>query len=410
MKRGHLSDFFDGVSVKLLSSVEVDQAVSNQHEFNGSVALQKLFGAGDRREIPTRFIWIGQEQEASESEEGFLSWYDARRAHPTRTEYRLYYPSNSVTAMMREKDALILATLRDQSVMLIITPSESTMFSQLAWLFDFNRDPQTSFDYKPVSGSSTAELDFAAKTILDELGVDSSDQESALISALIEPFGTDMPRPEILSSLARESVGLEIGIEDPDAALLLWMERETQIFRGIERRIVAERIANGFGSPGQEDVDGFVKFSLSVQNRRKARAGLALESHIEAALKANGVRYSRGAITENGNKPDFLFPSSEAYSDSRYPAEFLLMLGAKSTVKERWRQVLSEAERISEKHLLTLEPSISEGQTDEMRAKQLQLVVPSGLHGTYKPHQAQWLMTFDDFLSLAKARESGRRM
>ena len=42
------------------------------------------------------------------------------------------------------------------------------------------------------------------------------------------------------------------------------------------------------------------------------------------------------------------------------------MLGAKSTCKDRWRQVLAEDEKISRKHLLTLEPGISEPQTHQM--------------------------------------------
>src|SRR3546814_4083496 len=75
---------------------------------------------------------------------------------------------------------------------------------------------------------------------------------------------------------------------------------------------------------------------------------------------ALGVQYARGAETENKNKPDFLFPGPQAYHDDLFPRERLTMLGAKSTLKDRWRQVLSEAEKINEKHLLTLSPGISE--------------------------------------------------
>jgi len=79
------------------------------------------------------------------------------------------------------------------------------------------------------------------------------------------------------------------------------------------------------------------------------------------------------------------------------------MLGAKSTLKERWRQVLSEAARIKRKHLLTLEPGISEAQTTEMEAKSLQLVLPRDLHRTYKPAQQAWLLGVDDFLGLVRS-------
>lgn len=80
------------------------------------------------------------------------------------------------------------------------------------------------------------------------------------------------------------------------------------------------------------------------------------------------------------------------------------MLGAKSTCKDRWRQVLSEANRIDHKHLLTVEPGISENQTEEMKIKNLQLVVPTSLHSTYRPTQQQWLLNVDGFIKLVKSR------
>jgi len=81
------------------------------------------------------------------------------------------------------------------------------------------------------------------------------------------------------------------------------------------------------------------------------------------------------------------------------------MLGAKSTCKDRWRQVLSEADRISRKHLLTLEPSISTNQTDEMIAKNLQLVVPQPIHETYTEEQRVWLFDVDQFIDEVKEKQ-----
>lgn len=130
------------------------------------------------------------------------------------------------------------------------------------------------------------------------------------------------------------------------------------MFRRLERRIVADRLTSGFMNGANADVDGFLSFSLSVQNRRKSRAGRALENHLEALFAANGLRFARGAQTENHNRPDFLFPGQAEYRDPGFPSSQLTMLGAKSTLKDRWRQVLSEAERIETKHLLTLVPSI----------------------------------------------------
>jgi len=82
------------------------------------------------------------------------------------------------------------------------------------------------------------------------------------------------------------------------------------------------------------------------------------------------------------------------------------MLGVKTTCKDRWRQVLTEAERIPRKHLCTLEPSISEAQTTEMISHQLQLVVPASIVSTYNSKQQPWLMTVSDFISLARERQN----
>jgi len=82
------------------------------------------------------------------------------------------------------------------------------------------------------------------------------------------------------------------------------------------------------------------------------------------------------------------------------------MLAAKTSCKDRWRQVLAEADRIGEKHLLTLEPGISLGQTNEMRKERLQLVVPKSIHETYLDTQRFELMAVQDFIVLAKGRQT----
>ena len=100
-----------------------------------------------------------------------------------------------------------------------------------------------------------------------------------------------------------------------------------------------------------------------------------------------------------------LFPSEDRYHDPSFPSEGLTLLGAKTTCKDRWRQVLSEADRINVKHLVTLEPSISVRQTNDMRDKGLQLVVPTPLHTTYKASQREWLWSVTEFFSLVEERE-----
>lgn len=404
MQRGHLSDYFDGVVVKQLSVVETTPTASHQHEFNGSIALRRLLGDDDRLNMPTRFIRIDDETGAV-SADGVISWYDARRRHPTRTEYRLYYKGNEVTGTMQPGDSFFLALDKQGRALIILTSEGSTTQNQLMWLFGLERKAHHSFTYQAINPGQSAELNFIARYILDELGIEASEPEAAVLDRLIAPFGLTFPRTREFSDLARNSLPEVSALDDPDMALVAWMDREEQLFRRLERRIVAARIEAGFRDADGADVDGFIAFTLSVQNRRKARVGQALENHLEAVLLAHGIRYARGAETENRNKPDFLFPGQAEYRDPAFPADRLTMLGAKSTVKDRWRQVLSEAARIEAKHLLTLEPGISENQTDEMRAKSLQLVIPHSLHQTYRPQQQPWLIDFRSFLNFLRSRQ-----
>ena len=148
-----------------------------------------------------------------------------------------------------------------------------------------------------------------------------------------------------------------------------------------------------------------MKIAQSAFQRRKSRAGNALENHLEAIFKLHGVTYSRTAVTERKLKPDFIFPDIKRYHDQSFPSAKLTMLASKTTSKDRWRQILNEAARISIKHLITLEPSISENQTAEMRSEQVQLVIPAPLHDTYTTEQRSWLLDVSGFVDLVKARQ-----
>ena len=67
--------------------------------------------------------------------------------------------------------------------------------------------------------------------------------------------------------------------------------------------------------------------------------------------------------------------------------------------------MLSEANRIESKHLLTLEPAISKDQTDEMKSELLQLVVPRPIFDSYTQEQKEWLVDVKGFLTFVKGRQ-----
>ncbi|MGH2361830.1 MAG: type II restriction endonuclease, partial [bacterium] len=381
MRPGHLSQYFDGVALKRLSAVEVSPDASNQHEFNGVTALRAVLG-DERRTFDARFLYLSDIEERSAIADASVTWYDARERHPSRSEHRLYFPTTSVSELAREGDLFVLAKRHEGPLLVAIAQAGSSAERQLVWLFQAPETSQT-FSAKTVTGPSDTELGVAARFILDSLGIDVVESDDAMLAAVLKRFPPGFPTTRQFSSYARDSLTGVSSLDDPDIALLAWMDREEKLFRLLERHLVKDRLRAGFG----DDVDGFIDFSLGVQNRRKSRAGHALENHLEQIFIQHHVRYARGEVTENRNKPDFLFPGIVEYRNAAFPSASLTMLGAKSTCKDRWRQVLAEAARIQEKHLLTLEPGISENQTAEMQVHKLRLVVPAGLHNTYTEAQ-----------------------
>lgn len=405
MRYGYLSQFFTGVAAKRLRAVEADPAKSNQHEFNGVKELKELLGEDPFNRRPATFIWLGGENEGA-SEEAYLTWYDSRLGKPRAAEWRLYFPPNAVMELASAGDLLIVARRReDDGLLVVVTPSGSTVENQLAWLFGLDGGLGEAFRFESIGEDIDRELDFTVRYILEEIGVEFEEPEAARLDALLACFGDIFPATRAFSAFARDTLPGVQPLDDPDAALMAWLTHEEALFRRLERRIVSFRLGTGFSVDGAADVDGFLKFSLSVQNRRKSRMGLSLENHLEAVFGAHGLRYARGARTEQRAMPDFLFPGAAEYHDPGFPSGRLTMLGAKSTCKDRWRQVLTEAARIPDKHLLTIEPGISRNQTAEMRASRLQLVVPRPLHVTYGPEQTAWLMDVGGFIGLLHQRQ-----
>lgn len=404
MKRGQLRDYFAGAGVKRLTAVDAEPGKSNQHEIGTTRDMRQQFlGELQHQRFEVIYVWLGEDQDGF-SVEGNATHYDARERKPRAAEWRLYYPSNPVTEAMRERDTLFLAMTNDRLLYFIVVPQGSTSERQLSWLFDLHPTGRT-FVSREVAGDEP-ELDFAARFILDEIGIEFEEPDADRLDSIIDRFGGEFPKTVEFSDLARLTLPEVRAEDDADLALVTWLSHEEALFRRLERRVVTARVDAGFlDRDGTTDVDSFIRFSLSVQNRRKSRMGRSLEHHLEAVFRAHDIAYVRGVTTENNQRPDFLFPSEEAYrSAPSCGHSCLTMLGAKSTCKDRWRQVLVEATKIPRKHLLTLEPGISVPQTTQMKNCNLQLVVPQSIQITYTDTQRAWLWSLEDFIRDVAAR------
>ncbi len=405
MKRGYLSEYFEGVAIKRLSAVEADETRSNQHEYNATKSMLAFMGRPtEATRLETRFIYLNDEDDEPVVEHAFLTLYDSRENQPHRSaEYRFYFPTTQVSQLAGENDLLLIAKRRDGGLLVIIAENGSSAASQIEWLFGFSDDDYPQFSVRAGLENEQDRVGFAATFILESIGIVVEPRADTYLDVMLSRFNGSFPKTAAFSAFARETLDDVDPRVDPDAALMAWMEREETLFRTLERYLISERLSEGFSA---ENVDDFLLFSLSVQNRRKSRVGLALENHIAMVFDLLAIRYKRAAITENKSKPDFLLPGQREYHDTGFNPMQLTMLAVKSTCKERWRQVLAEADRIQEKHLLTMETAISTNQTTEMQSKRLQLVVPRALHETYSEAQRGWLLDVRAFSQLALQRQS----
>jgi len=401
MKTANLSEYFAAVAAKRLSAVETQPQASNQHEFNGVNELRQMFGS-EKQKFPATFIHLGDDEEITE--EGFVTWYDARERHATRTEYRLYYNTTAASGLLSPGDLLVIARTTAGRLLVITVEGRSTTENQILWLFGLP-SPEGAFQIRELGGEKER-IGLIKGMILETVGIEIETEDESLLEQLLKRYGTVFPPTAEFSWFARETTKDVGELEDPDSALMSWMEQEETLFRTLERHIVSARLKQGFGKESP-DVDAFISFSLSVQNRRKSRVGYALENHLEHIIRRHELRYARGKETENHSRPDFVFPGIDEYRDTAFPTERLSLLGVKSTCKDRWRQVLAEGGRIDRKHLLTLEAGISESQTAQMQASLLALVVPVPIQVSYNAGQRDWLLSVRDFLNIVKERQAG---
>ncbi len=183
----------------------------------------------------------------------------------------------------------------------------------------------------------------------------------------------------------------------PDLRLMRRRACEFEMYQSVEEAIELPLIRAGFTT-----IDGFIARAQTILQRRKSRSGRSLELHARQIFTeeklVEGSDFSHQPVSEPGKSPDFLFPSQAAYQDPSFPAANLRMLAVKTTVKDRWRQILNEANRIPEKHLLTLQEGVSETQFKEMVDAKVRLVVPQPVIDkfprTIQPH----IQTLESFI------------
>lgn len=232
-------------------------------------------------------------------------------------------------------------------------------------------------------------------------------REKLVLGEYAKNFGGNFPSSVEMSKAARMiydavSVAKVDSVKRPDDALVGWVREEYNLFQALENELYSCVLKQGFRT-----VDEFVELANKVLNRRKSRAGKSLEHHLAALFLNNEVKFAEQVVTEGNKKPDFIFPSGEAYHDLTFPTYKLTMLAAKTTCKDRWRQILNEADRLKDdkKYLCTLQQGISVAQMNEMRDEGVVLVVPKPHISAYSKEVQDRIWTVQKFISYVKERE-----
>lgn len=220
------------------------------------------------------------------------------------------------------------------------------------------------------------------------------------LEALLAEYA-DLPEPASIAAEARAQWLSTHGISvfDPwtiaapgDAIMEISRDIEFRLYRGHElRRRAVELVALLAGT--DDLVTAVVKrfpeidrVFLSASQQRKTRAGRSFEHHISASLSAGGIRFTEQAVT-GGRRPDFVMPDLRTLNDRKRAHTDALVLAAKTTLRERWKQVSSE--RLNcEVFLATVDDRVAATSIREMAEAKIRLVVPEGLKNSKEAHYA----------------------
>jgi len=260
-----------------------------------------------------------------------------------------------------------------------------------AYVIQGDEDIESFFSILGIGPEQTNDLLRSARSPDDVL--------DGLFRGFISVLEVDFPESAVISEKAREffnaaNRGRRL---DSDSLLIGWLETEYSLFKAIEADRYRDLLSRPFSS-----VDELVECANTVLNRRKSRAGKSLENHLAEIFRRKDLPFESQVQTEGKKRPDFIFPGGWAYHDPAYPENRLVFLGAKTTCKDRWRQILNEADRIEVKHLFTLQQGISENQLAEMYHYRVTLVVPRQYIDSFPKSYRTRILSLEKFIETTK--------
>lgn len=371
------------LAAKLLSAVEVDPSASNQHEFNAGRLRKALAFPPAHTSASLDLIYLGAEGDEPEFETCRFTLYDSREDKPRPAEYRLYFDSTELQLKANEGDILVLIRPSDAPDLTgIVLPPSSGLGSEIRAILG-----RQGVDLRQLFTEISVLL---SRTELAQLLSLSSDPQripdrDTFLNASSAGFVADavslglVPRSRTMALEAASVVKrLLRGPQNPDEQLYWALVAETALFQSIEEQI-GQRKLDQLARDGAVSFVDATSLVLSQLQSRRTRRGQSLQLHFASLLRDHGIPYGSQCKTEGGETPDFIIPGCVQYDDEQFPGTRLRMVACKSTLKERWGQVLKEAVRVPEKYVLTVDAGLTDQVVHRMVEHKLHVFLPEAI-------------------------------
>mgnify|MGYP003386628699 CR=1 FL=1 len=215
---------------------------------------------------------------------------------------------------------------------------------------------------------------------------------------LYDKFKEEMPtNAQLCEDAAKEYLGSHNSAYIRNNFSSLIEELNQQVYKKyleaqskMGQQVIEGRIASGLGNL-YEELDSFY---MSVFQSRKSRAGGAFEFVIQELFARLGYPFSTQVNIE-GAKPDFVLPSDEYFRENPLGS---IIFTAKRTLRERWRQVVTEANKGYGFFLATIDSKVSLNQIQQMAIHKVHMVVPETLLAEIDHYnQANNVISFENF-------------
>ena len=141
-----------------------------------------------------------------------------------------------------EGDLLVVAKLADNTLLAIVAEHETTIKQQLLWLFGFTDVAHPGFSVKSELETEQDRISFAANVVLEQIGIFIADEAPNYLDLMLDKFRGEFPKTIEFSDFARSTISDLSSQDDPDIALISWMEREEVLFRTLEKHLFEERL------------------------------------------------------------------------------------------------------------------------------------------------------------------------